>query len=178
MPDKTQKYRHPDRQGRERARATANTGRPEMEAAVQFSALLGVASPAASTPSSARFAKKQSCSARPQRAGRLRVRAVEVGEASAAAPEEEPSIDFAFVAVSSLGFDHFITTSLTLTRRLLADDAAAAAAGRDAGRAVPDGVRRAEAQRHHDPGIHRPLRAIREPLFWHHSLALHLPVTG
>ncbi len=39
--------------------------------------------------------------------------------------------------------------------------AAAAAAGRDAGRALPDGVRRAEAPRHHARQLHRPLRALR-----------------
>ncbi|KAK3127055.1 hypothetical protein QOZ80_7AG0567650 [Eleusine coracana subsp. coracana] len=78
-----------------------------MEAAVQFSALLGVTSPASSASSSRCSSKKQTCSVRPrlakqQRGGRLRARAVEVGapggEAAAGAPEEEPSIDFAFVA--------------------------------------------------------------------------------
>jgi hypothetical protein len=81
-----------------------------MEAAVQFSsALLGVASPA-SRCSLLVGSKKRSCSAARaprQRGRRLRARAVEVGApsgaSSAGAPEDEepPSIDFAFVAVSS-----------------------------------------------------------------------------
>jgi hypothetical protein len=76
-----------------------------MEAAVQFSALLGVTS-----PSPSHCSKRQSCSSvRPHQRGgrRLCARAVEVGGApgggkpSAAAPEE-PSIDFAFSSTSLL----------------------------------------------------------------------------
>jgi hypothetical protein len=53
---------------------------------------------------------------------------------------------------------------LELVRARARDVAAAAAAGRDAGRALPDGARRAEAQGHHARRLHRPIRALRESL--------------
>ena len=77
---------------------------------MHLTGVLGVSSPPlAPFHCSCSGAKKQSCSLRPprqQQRRRLRVaRAVEVGAPSAGAPEpeqvEEPSIDFAFVSVSS-----------------------------------------------------------------------------
>ncbi|KAF8700823.1 hypothetical protein HU200_034187 [Digitaria exilis] len=146
---------------------------------VQLTSLLSVVSspPLAQSHCSCSGAKtKQSCSPlrappRPQ-LERRRLRAVQVGgepSASGAAPEEaqeEPSIDFAFVAVSSLGPLEFIRRLCFKLRRRSRDGvmiaaAAAVVAGRDAGRALQDGARRAEAQGHHARELHRPLRALR-----------------
>jgi len=82
-----------------------------MDSTVQLTGLLGVSSPplAQSHCYSRSGARKQSCSLRaPRRQGMTRLRAVGMGapggEPPAAAPEqvEEPSVDFAFVSVSSL----------------------------------------------------------------------------
>jgi hypothetical protein len=80
-----------------------------MAATAHLTGVLGVSSPPlAPSHCSCSGAKKQSCSLRQgrQQRRRLRVaRAVEVDAPSAGAPEpeeaEEPSVDFAFVSVSS-----------------------------------------------------------------------------
>ena len=81
-----------------------------MDSTVQLTGLLGVSSPplAQSHCYSCSGARKQSCSLRAPRRQGTRLRAVGMGapggEPPAAAPEqvEEPSVDFAFVSVSSL----------------------------------------------------------------------------
>jgi hypothetical protein len=146
---------------------------------------LGVTSPPlAPSHCTCAGAKKQSCSLRSPRQQRRRLRVVEMGapsggEPSAGTPEEveESTIDFAFVSVSSsraslvcVCFDapscprvRDWLTAVELVRALVSRDVAATdAAGRDAGRALPDGARRAEAQGRHARRLHRPLRALRE----------------
>jgi len=109
------KHHHTDTATQGSARARRHTAQDhractEMGATMHLTGVLGVSSPPlAPSHCSCSGAKKPSCSLRPprqQQRRRLRVaRAVEVGAPSAGAPEpeqvEEPSIDFAFVSVSS-----------------------------------------------------------------------------
>ena len=154
-----------------------------MAATLRFISLLGTSSPHPVPSCSSSNVRQQHRSVHymphQQRSGRrLRAaRAVQTDApgaepaADAAAPEEPPSVDFAFVSVSSSvlllrsvidSAFFFLPSAGIVAMTPHAIVAASVAAGRDAGRTLPDGVWRAEAQGYHARRIYRPLRALRE----------------